>query len=82
MQRRLLTLIAITALAVGLAACGSSSKSSTPSGGFGHGAQITIDNVRLHVPPDAGEGRLDGDREERQPIARTPSPQDGAAAST
>ena len=31
MQRRLLTLIAITALAAGLAACGSSSKDATPA---------------------------------------------------
>jgi plastocyanin len=43
MQRRLLTFIAITALAVGLAACGSSSKSSTPTATSGT-AQITIDS--------------------------------------
>jgi plastocyanin len=42
MQRRLLTFIAITALAVGLAACGSSSKSSTPAASGT--TQITIDS--------------------------------------
>ena len=41
MQRRILSLIAVTALALGLAACGSSSKSSASSGA----AQITIDNT-------------------------------------
>jgi plastocyanin len=41
MQRRIFTLIAIAALSVGLAACGSSSKSSSPAAGT---AQITIDS--------------------------------------
>jgi len=44
MQRRLLTFIAIAALAVGLAACGSSSKSSTPAAASGT-AQITISDA-------------------------------------
>ncbi|MDQ1384639.1 MAG: hypothetical protein QOG65_2018, partial [Actinomycetota bacterium] len=41
MQRRIFALIAIAALSVGLAACGSSSKSSSPAAGT---AQITIDS--------------------------------------
>src|SRR5690348_12509186 len=44
MQKRLLTLIAISALAVGLAACGSSSKSSN-SASTSSDAQITIDSA-------------------------------------
>ena len=43
MQRRILTLIAMTTLAIGLAACGSSSKSSTPAAASTT-AQITIDS--------------------------------------
>jgi plastocyanin len=45
MQRRILTFIAISALAVGLAACGSSSKSSTSGAATtaSGSAQITID---------------------------------------
>jgi plastocyanin len=43
MQRRLLTLIAISALAVGLAACGSSSKAAAPAAS--EPAQITIDSA-------------------------------------
>jgi plastocyanin len=45
MHRRLFTLIAITALAVGLAACGSSSKNSTPAASDSGSAQITIDDA-------------------------------------
>jgi plastocyanin len=44
MRRNVLVLIATAALAVGLAACGSSSKSSTPAASNSSGAQITIDN--------------------------------------
>ena len=45
MQRRLLLFIAIAAIAVGLAACGSSSKSSTPDAPASGPAQITIDDA-------------------------------------
>jgi plastocyanin len=54
MQRRCLTLIAIAALAAGLAACGSSSKSSTPAASNSGTAQITIDassGFAFHVTP-------------------------------
>ena len=52
MQRRFLTFIAITALAVGLAACGSSSKSTTPAASGSGTAQITIDSSFVfHVTP-------------------------------
>ncbi len=47
MQRRLIALFALAALAVGLAACGSSSKKSSSASGSGSGsgsAQITIDS--------------------------------------
>ena len=49
MQRRIFTFIALIALAVGLAACGSSSKSSSPAAST---AQITIDSsFTFHVTP-------------------------------
>jgi plastocyanin len=52
MQRRVVTFIAITALAVGLAACGSSSKSTTPAASNSGAAQITIDSsFTFHVTP-------------------------------
>jgi len=52
MQRRVLTLIALTALAFGLAACGSSSKSTTPAASSPGTAQITIDaKFTFHVTP-------------------------------
>jgi plastocyanin len=52
MQRRFLAFIAITALAVGLAACGSSSKSSAPAAPSSGTAQITIDSsFAFHVTP-------------------------------
>ena len=48
-QRRLIVLIALSALTLGLAACGSSSKGSSPSSGS---AQITIDSsFTFHVTP-------------------------------
>jgi plastocyanin len=51
MQRRIFTFIALTALALGLAACGSSSKSSSPPVASGT-AQITIDSsFTFHVTP-------------------------------
>src|SRR4051794_14110260 len=51
MQRRLITFMAIAALSVGLAACGSSSKSSTSGSGA---AQITIDSgFKFTTPPVA-----------------------------
>jgi plastocyanin len=54
MHRSLFSLIAISALAVGLAACGSSSKSSdAPASGSGT-AQITIDDAfKFNVTPVA-----------------------------
>ena len=48
MQRRLLGLIVIAVLAIGLAACGSSSKKSD-SGSGGGAAQITIKNEAFSV---------------------------------
>src|SRR5258708_30904157 len=53
MQRRLLTFIAISTLAIGLAACGSSNKTSTPPAATGSSAaQITIDSsFTFHVTP-------------------------------
>ena len=52
MQRRFFALIAVSALAVGLAACGSSSKNSTPAASGSGTAQITIDsNFTFHVTP-------------------------------
>ena len=44
MHRRILILIAMSALALGLAACGSSSKSTTPAASSSGTAQITIDS--------------------------------------
>ena len=50
MQRRIFTFIALIALAVGLAACGSSSKSSSPAASTT--AQITIDSsFTFHTTP-------------------------------
>ncbi|MDQ1456194.1 MAG: hypothetical protein QOH28_1814 [Actinomycetota bacterium] len=52
MQRRVLTFIALAALAFGLAACGSSSKSTTPATTSSGAAQITIDSqFTFHVTP-------------------------------
>jgi plastocyanin len=45
MHRRISTLLAVAALAVGLAACGSSSKSTAPSPSDSANAQITIDST-------------------------------------
>jgi plastocyanin len=45
MQRHLLTFITVTALAVGLAACGSSSKSAGPAPSDSSTPQITIDDI-------------------------------------
>jgi plastocyanin len=58
-QRRFFALIAITALAVGLAACGSSSKSSTPAASGSGTAQITIDSsFTFHVTPVKAGSRV------------------------
>ncbi len=49
MHRRFLVFIALSALALGLAACGSSSKSTTPAASSSGTAQITIDsNFKFH----------------------------------
>jgi plastocyanin len=51
MHQRIFTFIAVTALALGLAACGSSKKSSSPAASSGT-AQITIDSsFTFHVTP-------------------------------
>ena len=53
MQRRFFTLIALTALAVALAACGSSSKTSSPPASSST-AQVTIDSssgFTFHTTP-------------------------------
>jgi len=51
MQRRVLIFVALAALAFGLAACGSSSKSTTPASSSG-AAQITIDSsFTFHTTP-------------------------------
>lgn len=54
MQRHFLTFIAIAALAVGLAACGSSSKSAAPAAPDSGSAPITIDSASgfvFHTTP-------------------------------
>jgi plastocyanin len=54
MQRHLFTFIAIAGLAIGLAACGSSSKSSGSTTPASSTAQITIDDAfKFHVTPVA-----------------------------
>ena len=77
MQRRFFTLIAMTALAVGLAACGSSSKSSSPPASNST-AQITIDNssgFTFHTTPVKAGSTVTVKNDSTLP--RTPSRQDG-----